>query len=653
MAVVQLTNISGDPATGLDRLILCEGHATQDQTSLYLILYEHPFSIEDTQILLTRHGIGATQCDLEDIYEFYNSVNVDSRTLFICHSSEKLESPKILSCINIQKFQLVESLDAQKSTIHIETLKRKFEFTFNDPLEASRWIKAYFEPSTNPYCDSEPEERLSNIPDGQLDESIADSLAEVKPKIKRKCLRLVRQIIRRWSRLRKSIKNKPRRISLDLPFSRESKNNFVYPPRLPMLLHWNHHLIVLTEHNDLWCLDFTSQSDPLWTKSWPTAPPTTLSCIAINNNTMYALGTNEKIYIVSLGSTEEKNIVEWREVRVDSEIPKRLRILHGQSDAIFGMTEEGIAWKFTLDNPYGNLSAQEFKNGRFSGIVSNFMPSEIGAGRLLVYDSNSNVFSLDFQTGRSRKILRGNVEMGQLTQLILHFAGRPIIFNVQESDHGTTQIHLNHLSMFRWNTLDLSLDHLLTHTTLIQTQNGWRLFAVDSFNTVYTKDIENLEENPPWVENWLIPLPEKASYRNSDQGWEKIPTSLKGGFRDLSVSGDGAVWGLAQDMSVWSLGVEGDGWWKPIDGEFTCISVGMKNNIWVVDTEGDVFYRLRDNVWAKDSESRGFKCVNVGSDGVVWGLDLTGHLWQRAENGWKQPTAEDLDDDSEDAEARK
>ncbi|ORX78977.1 hypothetical protein K493DRAFT_157866, partial [Basidiobolus meristosporus CBS 931.73] len=75
--------------------------------------------------------------------------------------------------------------------------------------------------------------------------------------------------------------------------------------------------------------------------------------------------------------------------------------------------------------------------------------------------------------------------------------------------------------------------------------------------------------------------------------------------------------------------------WKPVSGQFTCISVGMRNNIWAVDVEGDAYYQLQDNVWVKDGKSHGFKCVNVGSDGVIWGLDLSGYLWQRAENGWR------------------
>ncbi|KAK9766717.1 hypothetical protein K7432_004023 [Basidiobolus ranarum] len=635
------------------RLTIHEGSVIEGKTSFYLILYERPSNVEDTQALLTRHGIGVVECELDDIYEFYNAVNADSRTLFICRSSKDLYSPKVLCCSNVHKFELIEPSNGEKTILCIEDVKRKFEFTFNDSVEASHWIEAYLKPSTTD-LDSKSNKRFQTsfkFKD-KSDESEMDSLLEVRPDIKRQCLRLIRRLLRSWLFWKRLIRNRPRKIHLNSPFPAKSKNNFVFTHRLPMLLHWNHHIIMLTERNDLWCLDFTSESEPLWNRSWPKIPPTVLSCITISSDTIYALGINGNIYSISLG-LREKNLSEWKEVKVSPEIPKNLQKIHDQNGTVYGITEDGAVWKFTLDNPYGSLSAQEFPNSKFSGIVSNYNSSEIGKDDILVYDSNSNVFSLDFTAQKSKRVLRGNVRMGQLTQLMLSCTERPMIFNIQESEKGTTQIHLNHLSMLRWNTLDLSLDHLLTHTILIPTQQGCKLIGVDSFNTIYTKSIHDLYESKPWVENWILPMPEKASYWNSDIGWEKIPVPLSGGFRDLSVSGDGSVWGLTQDMSVWSLGVEGGGWWKPINGQFTCISVGMKNNVWAVDIEGDVYCQLRDNIWIKDGESLGFRCVNVGSDGVIWGLDRAGYLWRRMESGWKRLTGDEFYDNFTGSQERK
>ncbi|ORX97082.1 hypothetical protein K493DRAFT_314232 [Basidiobolus meristosporus CBS 931.73] len=601
-----------------NRLILCEGTVKDGKRSCYLILYERPSSVEDTEGILNRHGIGKVECELKDIYEFYDAVNTDSRTLFICSSPKMLHAPKIINCSSILNFELIEP-----SVIFVKLPNRELKLTVGNSSEASRWVESYLRPyvAETKYI-------------SEKGVAVVDSLDEIKPEIKRQCLRLINRLLRNWWRWKV---NKPRKIRLNFPFRRKQKRNFVYSRQLPMLIHWNQRLIMLTERNEIWSMDFSSESEPAWYRSWPRMPPTILSCLAISQDTMYTLGVNGKIYSISLLS-EEKDPAEWKVININHILSNQIRVIHGEGEFLYGITESGTVWRFSVANSKGSTLAQEFPNQTFSGFVNQQSPEEV-----LVYDSDCEVYSLNFGSRKSRKVMRGNIAMGQLSQLAL---GSSTMFNIQESDEGITQIHLKTMSTFNWNTLDLSADRLLTHVTFVETQQGCRLVGVDSFNTIYSRDIEDLNECKPWEENWLLPMPEKASYWNSDVGWEKIPVPQAGGFRDLSVSGDGSVWGLAQDQSVWSLGVEGGGWWKPISGQFTCISVGMKNNVWAVDAEGDVYCQLRDNVWIKDGESHGFRCVNVGSDGVIWGLDKDGFLWRRAENGWKKLQGEETWDNS-------
>ena len=82
--------------------------------------------------------------------------------------------------------------------------------------------------------------------------------------------------------------------------------------------------------------------------------------------------------------------------------------------------------------------------------------------------------------------------------------------------------------------------------------------------------------------------------------WTKIPTqSGKPDAGTISAGADGTVWYAQTDGAIFRR--EGNTW-HSVDGRATVLAVNSKDDIWCVNSAGEVFYRLPDT-WRKFVES--------------------------------------------------
>jgi hypothetical protein len=115
----------------------------------------------------------------------------------------------------------------------------------------------------------------------------------------------------------------------------------------------------------------------------------------------------------------------------------------------------------------------------------------------------------------------------------------------------------------------------------------------------------------------------KLNLLTKGNNWKQVP----GGLKNVSASGNGYVWGVNKNNSIYTCKKPCDGNWRWINGSLEQVS-GDENNIWGVNKNNNIYKRPVNGSGNWKQVPGGLKNVSASGKGYVWGVNKNNTIYK-------------------------